>query len=823
MKTTLWTIALARPPRAAVFFDSTIERVIANESNSGSTPNWTHFVLRVLEATTEAWGGFGFVLVPFDGTTMPPGFAELVGIYDPDYLPVYRFSATDIEMSHAEWGRDRRKQITAELSLQGFGEATARRYLAEETRATFRVPWAPDDAPGRFYPQAFVRQLLRICSPFHRSTEDSLHLDPESFSIYNDRLYPFIAAGEIVRANKLSPNIVDYRHGESDWQCELAAAAVLGRTNPLQRERLSTLGVTVREETVGLLELSQQIKQSLADPALRNVPHTPSSMSAYSLRGYSLPFRDGTTLAPWQRITIVMGESAADFCLYHGLSRATFRCLWLPKNPTEPYLHLLQLVWGNILSRLPSTECHVLSSSMSGVDCRQTLEALLDQAPTLRDFCGNEPVQYLGARVPTPSTRNRLSVDQPTIEAMLQFEDGIATSSISSPVPACLQPLSNLQCTWINEFVHRNYLPANRSGFANALRDNRAPEAFAGEHHARWGYDGECRRVPHDLLRHQGDVREEARPALLVRPEDELLFASLLRFSGRRITLSDKGRYQRELIAAFGGLPNAAEWLRRADFQKLLRDVFRKRDESSTACVYISGDSRCVIGWPIMHAIFGDKAKDTLSHFLERHVFSRGSVLKCGRCGRVAWYSPHLLGAEFLCEHCNTTQLLVPDRAVSWVDSGEPAWHYRLNEMIAQAVTHSGHVTVLALDAIRRSHSSQSAFHYVGEVDVIHDGQHLGEIDLLAMSAGRLVVGECKQAGPAGEASSINNKQLRGYSAVAAALKPTQVLFATDGQRWSDGDRGRILRVFPGAACWTSTQLTDLRDLDLGSLPLSLN
>lgn len=77
---------MLRPPRVAVLFRS--------------DEHWKEWARHALAFVSQAWGGLGFVLVPYDPNDggISPRLVEALVVYDPDHVV-----ALDIPMS--DWER----------------------------------------------------------------------------------------------------------------------------------------------------------------------------------------------------------------------------------------------------------------------------------------------------------------------------------------------------------------------------------------------------------------------------------------------------------------------------------------------------------------------------------------------------------------------------------------------------------------------------------------------------------------------------------------------------------------------------------------------
>jgi len=58
--------------------------------------------LRIIEWTTQVWGGWYACLIPTDGSTIHERFWEVLERFDPDYLYIYRKTGLDEKLAKPE-------------------------------------------------------------------------------------------------------------------------------------------------------------------------------------------------------------------------------------------------------------------------------------------------------------------------------------------------------------------------------------------------------------------------------------------------------------------------------------------------------------------------------------------------------------------------------------------------------------------------------------------------------------------------------------------------------------------------------------------------
>jgi hypothetical protein len=136
--------------------------------------------------------------------------------------------------------------------------------------------------------------------------------------------------------------------------------------------------------------------------------------------------------------------------------------------------------------------------------------------------------------------------------------------------------------------------------------------------------------------------------------------------------------------------------------------------------------------------ISANELDEQVSFLIEQNIFHMGLNLKCPSCSGQQWYPAKTLDQRVECSGCGHAHSLPPN----------PEWSYRLNTLVQRAVT-SG--TLAVLQALREmSDQSMFSFFYSPSREVVINGQTeaLGELDLICLLNGDLVLGEVKSGSP---------------------------------------------------------------------------
>lgn len=169
--------------------------------------------------------------------------------------------------------------------------------------------------------------------------------------------------------------------------------------------------------------------------------------------------------------------------------------------------------------------------------------------------------------------------------------------------------------------------------------------------------------------------------------------------------------------------------------------------------------------------------RDALSNLTAQSVLIQGIKPRCTFCGMSEWYSVQEISSTIRCRGCQSAFLLPV----------EADWSYRLNELIARALTYHGVVPVVwTLGKLLAG--SRTSFLYIPGLELYkswEDTQNLAEVDIACISDGRLLIGEVKSA-----ASEFSNNDLEKLEVVTRAVKADCVVLSA-----FEGDAEAIIRA----------------------------
>ena len=184
--------------------------------------------------------------------------------------------------------------------------------------------------------------------------------------------------------------------------------------------------------------------------------------------------------------------------------------------------------------------------------------------------------------------------------------------------------------------------------------------------------------------------------------------------------------------------------------------------------------------------VSAEQARTTVDQLLERQVLNRGLLLSCERCSHAAFYPLAQVSQTFTCSRCSATASIVQQRWKKPVE--EPHWYYALDEVVFQALHLDGWDVVQALAKLRQHARS---FLWTPQTE-FYEGEHRrGELDLLAIADGRVIVGEAKKGDRLGDTARAERPAAARLLKLAEALTADTLVLASR-TTWSQRTRDVI-------------------------------
>jgi hypothetical protein len=540
---------------------------------------------------------------------------------------------------------------------------------------------------------------------------------------------------------------------------------------------------------------------------------TPFALSMTNVSSYrSAKYQD------WlEPVVVVAGDSFADFCLYYDLSRLRDKVAWvLPEWITvfqgalararaggekvkeeEMHVHhfahvLTELVhYGTAQNRIL-----LLSRSLDRAHLDKIRDALdeatLSSPGTFKSSCdvGEFTSELLGSPLAAYETDN---IERDYTKQLLGNK---LAGRLDTPKPRNFSTVQPSEHRWITEFnIREHAFPCHPSLGTFIVRESRL-----GTHGVRSGRNGVAYFCPNVVyFAGWGDIdRVVIKPEIFV-PDAFEIFTSLLGEQKLTARVSDKGFFGQEAIRKFGSLGYLAEYFRNKSKRAVLekfRDTTKPQEGVHDEGVLLASDNRRYLNFDAIRKIVNDeeKAGKLIDDLVQRAVLYRGFIFKCGYCRNADWFQVGDITEEFHCKRCGRRQVYVREH---WRQPREPAWFYKLDEIIFQGIRNDMIVPVLALDYIRRKSES---FLYTPELEVVDAGAQprRSEIDICCIPDGVLTVGEAKTDNRLGSTAGEEDQEIAKYRALARKIAARQVVFATISPAWSDTTTTKIREAFAG-------------------------
>jgi hypothetical protein len=745
-----------RPHRIAILID------IADKE-------WQNTCMAVIEFLSQIWGGYYSLIVPTDGNTISDSFWAMLSSFDPDLILGYRKTGSDLARNKPEeFERILAAHIQSGVS-QGDSydglEPMIRKSLMDSSLDTFSI--SPE----------LTRQLLIRLSPFHFQNELQIKWIHSGASPQ----YPHTAVADIVKFVSAPDVILEIRNNlptERQGPPALWLAAELGIATPDYQAALQSKKVTCVPKIMDSDSDSEIIRWATL-PGYAPVLNSPFSFTRLALA----TVRAVAALRYAIPSVIVQGDTVSDFCLYYGLSRLHGRAIWAPSwfDPIpDSYPARLMTAISNLhdMGRWErSEEISVISASIPPVVLQESV-ATARKYTTMSSFAVEDANSgaFIQKIVEYPSkVYVKKNIDQITTHQIVEER---MPGFFESPVPVALSHVNPQIHRWLVEISFMNLQmprhPALGSHLASGpnLTDVRA------------GLDGVAFQCPGFMVRGEDIELQMLRLSVFV-PGPEKVFRIALAHCGYNCEVSDKGKYESETVSKFGGLEGAAHAVRHSQTSQLLKEFLntqRPVDGVYDDGVFL-GDKRRYLNFACILKFLRDEAFACriIDDYIAKGVFYRGLVLKCNRCSDLAWFSIAEITQNFTCRRCGAYQQYTHP---SWRYPNEPAWFYKLDEMVYQMLRNNGDVTLLTLDALSRN--SKGNFQFASELSIKPEGniKSTMEIDIPCIMNGKMIVGEAKSVNTLTTNGSTAAQAAAKYRCLAEQLGADGVIFSTSMSDW---------------------------------------
>lgn len=774
--------ASVRPHRIAILIDK-------------NDDVWQDTCLRIIEFFSQLWGGAYNIIVPTDGNAIDDRFWTILESFDPDHLYVYRKSGEDVRLSKPEqYERTLDADVRTYLNQFGAGDETIIRKQIDDQLRRARA--------SNF---AISNQL---------QNEIRIRLAPSWFEQWTVEAGA-IGAGSGVRfpLTDLTKIILNTKH--SDRFASITAPTSIsklwvssrcGLFNEKTAGKLEQLGIHRDSFDFGEGDLGQLI-EFVVTGSIEKPWFTGQNTRIFERLPGTTPFEicmlqiglyRSTKYPYWNEpLVLVAGNTLEDFCFYFDLSRLRDRVTWVLPSITEKALNRSSDDASqpelSFIAQLRTEE--MSNQSQGGLACashsltNEQLEAVygrLNSAPSLALSSAMRRADAIPRLIRFPLTAVESENFQRDIP--VQLSDDVSISPFSTPKPKNFHAIHPSEHRYITQLSIAHEAPPKHFRLGSHVITGHAMTT----HDVRVGKYGPSYLCP-NIAYFGGDI-----DTVLVRPHLHLpplhkLIEDIARPEGYQCRPSDKGIYADETIAKWGGLAEAAKFVRDSSKRALL-DQFLDRSRSQPGKgVYLDDDRRRYLDFSAIKAHVGRTASDLVDELVSKQILYRGFIFRCSYCRNSTWFSVSEITQEFKCKRCGRQQVYTRD---NWKMPDEPAWFYKLDELVYQGYRQGMAVTLLALDYLRLRSSDNFSFSTDREFWKVGSSKADAEVDLFCVSDGVLMIGEAKKEGRLGDSTSEENAEIAKYKRIAAGLSARKLVLATFSDDWSANTRQRATAGF---------------------------
>lgn len=767
-------IARARAHRVAVLVDI-------------NDPYWETSCVGVIQFLTKLWGGSLAVIIPTDGKTIAEEFWEVLSAHDPDKILCYRTTGNDLKIADpAKFQYYVDKWTNASLATSGMEEAEYRVRIEEQLLHGNLDNFSISDE--------LSQQIVTRLAPLHYDPSvtgnQTRQLDLTHIARGESPSYPLTSVLDVIPFSdsfKIVAEIV--RDGSPDTPPELWIAASMGSNDAKQNSALMEASVTSRAFHASQLSPYELVSLGIkpGDTLKTPLPWSPS-MTALSY------YRSGKAMRYQLPTVVLVGDAISDFCMYYALRWLQGRALWLPKwffDDSGPYdSRLATAVRGTVeLGRIEHSEQLALASfSLSSQELSHA-ETKIGPALLTRTTVKIETmnVELVRSQLRTPSR----SCTAGTIGdiSTRMFVDGELPGVFETPRPMEIDPLNPQQHRWMVDVSFERYmLPRHPAIGAHVVAGGNLLDARSGK-------DAVSYACPGVFVMGVDMDTNLVRPKLRM-PNCEKIFQIIFRDCGYESQVSDKGAYASQVWEKFGGLEQVGHSLRTNEGMLLRKflDTAEPPKGSHDDGTYLN-DKRRYLNFQAIAKILGshEVAIGIIDSYVSKGIFYRGFIFQCHRCSDVAWFSISDISETFTCRRCRTTQ---PYTMKSWRHPNEPAWFYKLDEIVYLTLLHNGDVPLLTLDLLRRR--SKESFLYCPELRIRPESTKKAfiEIDICCVTDGRLCIGEAKSVDSIATNQFKPQQAAERYRDLAVKMGASLVVFSTSQTVWGQSTFDALSQAF---------------------------
>ena len=811
-----------RTPRLAVLIDKT-------------SSYWHVCIEGIIQAFTQTWGGEYFLIIPTDGKTIDEKFWEILEVYSPDKIGQYVPTLLDLEEADPDQYQKVRERYKKAWALES-DEAFEQTWNREIGRARSNPPEISEK---------LAKELKDRLAPF--SFQD--HIISVNVHRGEPLGRPFTQVLDIFDYAKNKPEKITVPRKLTNKELHLLASSRTGAITQQFRDDLKQKGL---EEGVCPLSVTDYAYVYSLEKSAREVMsgrkwdiamgRASGEYSEVDLIRY-LPFRlSMLELAKYYRndiqnewdekLVVVIGNDVADYCLYYCLSRIHEGVYWLPDSflkdandkinanegrakeekeeltETESFARsMVSAYFSKIGYGHEQKRISLVSGSLS-VEQLQERKLWMGNISWLRGLVvsdamfadedvppnkveRSEEEVFLDSVAVTPLADLSVHCVWRVIETNnyanqqdVVFQGGKSVTRLNTPKPKNFSYIDPTKHRWITSINIDRYSPPALPFLAQKIF-----ESLPASYDMRVAVDGLAYLCPHFAYL-GGDIDVNILKPTIRLVDAAELFALYFQHSGYDIELSDKGSYLKDTIERFGSLQSTAEFFRQKQNRDLFDQYLYTKAQADNEVIYLDAERRTYLSFEAFSRKLGSskEARSLLDELIAKDILRRGLIFLCSRCRRAAWYDIGEVSREFQCKRCGLVQLF--SRQHWKLPLEEPRWYYHLVETVYLCYREHSYLTCLALDKLRQQ--SKEGFHYVCESDIKNFPKQgkKNEVDLLAISDGKLILGECKDCEP--EPNDLDKYQLLLSK---LKIKPDRFVLATTETAIADEVKNKLAKI----------------------------
>lgn len=796
--------ATVRTPRCAILLNRNSEY-------------WQAGAKGIISLASEVWGGRHFIIIPTDGQVIADKFWEILKAYSPDYIVFYQATFADLK--------------DADPNMYAEGKAHSRSRWGgdlDEFDARFTEEAGQAHIEEFAVSEDLIKQLINRLSPFHMPA-----------GVLSGRLtrtdgfdFPFTKIRHIVAAAREPIRKAVVPRPVADLMLGLVIYSRTGFAQDLYKKELHAVGLTVEElpENYDDLDFLKDVVGGITPVTVEDgeawrpdsdyMPHTPFSLSMLHLVEYYRIEHHREDVEP---LTLVLGESVEDFCLYYSLSRLHKNVVWLPLTwLRDSYRQTMRnrRRQANGAERIPippekargrellyqfqrlnhfgfrANKIELRSMSLSPkqlVEYRKQMAVFaLGRGERIEQLIKCVPIEKSSTEcVARVFEENNYLNNRSAI-----FVNRASVSPLDTPKPKNFVQINLPHHFWITSLDIKGFHPPSLPRMGTSILPG---QSIGG---ARVAEDGVAFFCPNGMY-FGGDVDvNTVRPNMYL-PDPMEMFGSYFEELGISIQYSDKGRYLADTLRRFGGLAVAAAFIKAPETRNLLDKFMAKANQDKGEVIYLDNDQRAYINFSAVQRSLGSlkASADLVDTLAAKEILHRGYLLQCDRCRLASWYALGEFSNTFTCGRCSYRQPLSWPR---WKSQEEPHWYYKLAETVYQFYKHNSHLTVQTLATLQAE--SRQAFHFVPELDLhgFPGNKPKRELDVACVVDGKIVLGECKT----GDLQASDVKKFLTIDGLAAK-RPDRIVFATQQSTVSDAFQAQAKRL-PNVTLLTRPSLYDI-------------